>query len=188
MGQDRISLPNQEVRGEIAVANERADPNCAICYWGEAWSWGSYLNGPMPPANAPFAYAAIQKALKLAPDHASPVERAFIEAMSVRYIQNFTQEKRREQDTTYAEAARKLHERFPKDLDAGTLYGESLFVMEMQPASYAILAVNEAEKATRIKVVDYRMIGATGRVYVTGDESEVRAASDAATAALEAIG
>ena len=42
------------------------------------------------------------------------------------------------------------------------LPGESLFVLEMQPASYAILATNEAEKAARIKVVDYRMIGATG--------------------------
>ena len=43
------------------------------------------------------------------------------------------------------------------------LAGESLFVLEMQPASYAILAANEAEKAARIKLVDYRMIGATGR-------------------------
>ena len=51
------------------------------------------------------------------------------------------------------------------------LPGESLFVLEMQPASYAILAVNEAEKAADIKVVDYRMIGATGRVYITGDEN-----------------
>ena len=67
------------------------------------------------------------------------------------------------------------------------LPGESLFVLEMQPASYAILATNEAEKAARIKVVDYRMIGATGRVYLTGDESDVRAASEAATEALEAV-
>ncbi len=62
--------------------------------------------------------------------------------------------------------------------------GESMFVLEMQPASYAILATNEAEKAARIKVVDYRMIGATGRVYLTGGESEVRAAAAAAEAAL----
>ena len=59
-----------------------------------------------------------------------------------------------------------------------------MFVLEMQPASYAILATNEAEKAARIKVVDYRMIGATGRVYLTGGESEVRAAAAAAEAAL----
>ena len=46
------------------------------------------------------------------------------------------------------------------------LPGESLFVLEMQPAAYAILATNEAEKAADIKVVDYRMMGATGRVYL----------------------
>ena len=64
------------------------------------------------------------------------------------------------------------------------LAGESLFVLEMQPASYAILAVNEAEKAARIKVVDYRMIGATGRVYLSGSEADVRQAADAAEHAL----
>jgi ethanolamine utilization microcompartment shell protein EutS len=64
------------------------------------------------------------------------------------------------------------------------LAGESLFVLEMQPASYAILATNEAEKAARVKVVDYRMIGATGRVYLSGSEADVRQAADAAEAAL----
>ena len=67
------------------------------------------------------------------------------------------------------------------------LPGETLYVLEMQPASYAILATNEAEKAARIKVVDYRMVGATGRVYLTGTEAEVRAAADAAQAALGAL-
>jgi len=64
------------------------------------------------------------------------------------------------------------------------LAGESMFVLELQPASYAILATNEAEKAAGIKVVDYRMIGATGRVYLTGPESEVRAAAEAAEQAV----
>ena len=64
------------------------------------------------------------------------------------------------------------------------LPGESLFVMEMEPAAYAILAVNEAEKASPIKVVDFRMMGATGRVYLAGDEDSVRTAADAAEAAL----
>jgi ethanolamine utilization microcompartment shell protein EutS len=64
------------------------------------------------------------------------------------------------------------------------LAGESLFVLEMQPASYAILAVNEAEKAAQIKVVDYRMIGATGRVYLSGSEADVRQAAEAAEHAL----
>jgi tetratricopeptide (TPR) repeat protein len=109
---------------------EKRDPECAICYWAEAWSWGSYLNGPMQPSNAPYAYAAIQKAVELAPKHASPMERAFIRAMSVRYVRNWDPAKRREYDAAYAEAARKLYEEFPKDPDAGTLYGEALFVME----------------------------------------------------------
>ncbi|MGH2873374.1 MAG: BMC domain-containing protein [Solirubrobacteraceae bacterium] len=72
-------------------------------------------------------------------------------------------------------------------LGSMALAGESLFVLEMQPASYAILAVNEAEKAARIKVIDYRMIGATGRVYLSGNEADVRTAAAAATTSLEAL-
>src|ERR671912_1200890 len=49
----------------------KRDPNCAICYWGEAWAWGSYLNGPMGADEAPHAYAAIQKALSLKDKHAN---------------------------------------------------------------------------------------------------------------------
>jgi len=64
------------------------------------------------------------------------------------------------------------------------LAGESLFVLEVQPASYAILATNEAEKAADIKVVDFRMIGATGRVYLAGTEADVRQAAAAAQDAL----
>jgi len=67
------------------------------------------------------------------------------------------------------------------------LAGESLFVLEVQPASYAVLATNEAEKAAAIKVVDFRMIGATGRVYLSGSEADVRQAADAATDALARI-
>lgn len=65
------------------------------------------------------------------------------------------------------------------------LPGESLFVLEMQPASYAILATNEAEKTADIKVIDYRMFGATGRVYLSGEESNVRMGAEAALSALQ---
>ena len=67
------------------------------------------------------------------------------------------------------------------------LAGESLFVLEMRPASYAILAANEAEKAARVKLVDYRMIGATGRLYLSGSEADVRQAADAAEDALRSL-
>ena len=66
--------------------------------------------------------------------------------------------------------------------------GESLYLLECQSASYAILACNEAEKAANIKVIDYRMIGANGRLYLLGDEAEVRNARDAAETALRALG
>jgi tetratricopeptide (TPR) repeat protein len=109
---------------------EKRDPDCAICYWGEAWSWGSYLNGPMQPFEAPFAYAAAQKAVKLAPGHSTPEEQALIDAIAVRYVEHFDPAKRRDQDTAYAEAMRKVAARFPADLDVATLYADSLFIME----------------------------------------------------------
>lgn len=68
------------------------------------------------------------------------------------------------------------------------LGGESLYTLEVQPASYAILAANEAEKAANIKIVDYRMIGANGRVYLAGKEAEIRNARDAAEASLSEQG
>jgi len=64
------------------------------------------------------------------------------------------------------------------------LAGESLYVLETEPAAYAILACNEAEKAANIKIVDYRIIGATGRLYLSGSESDVKAAAFAAEGAL----
>ena len=73
-----------------------------------------YLNGPMQKYEAPFAWAAAQKAVKLAPGHSTPVEADLIEAMSHRYVENFDPDKRKDQDTAYAEAMRKLHEKYPQ--------------------------------------------------------------------------
>ena len=105
------------------------DPDCAICHWGEAWAWGSYLNGPMRPFEAPFAYAAMQEAVARV-DGASPKERAYIEAITTRYVADFDPAQRRDQDEAYAEAMRKLSEAYPDDLDAVTLYGDALFLLE----------------------------------------------------------
>jgi tetratricopeptide (TPR) repeat protein len=107
----------------------KRDPDCEICYWGEAWAWGSYLNGPMNAQEAPHAYAAIQKALQLK-DKANEKERAFIDAMAVRYVEKFDAEKRVEQDRAYANAMEKLAARYPDDLDAATLYADALFLLE----------------------------------------------------------
>ena len=108
----------------------KKDAECAICYWGEAWAWGSYLNGQIREEDAPHAYAAIQNAKRLAPDHATPQERAFIEAMAVRYVEHYDPEQRLERDRAYADAMKLVADRYPDDLDAVTLYGEALFLLE----------------------------------------------------------
>ena len=50
------------------------------------------------------------------------------------------------------------------------------------------LAANAAEKAANIKVIDYRMIGANGRVYLAGSEAEIPSAREAAEQALRDLG
>lgn len=65
--------------------------------------------------------------------------------------------------------------------------GSSLFVLEVGPAAYATLAANEAEKAANITLVEVRAVGRFGRVFLSGTESEVQAARDAAVFALEQI-
>src|SRR4051794_14620000 len=106
----------------------KRDPDCAICYWGEAWAWGSYLNAPMSQEESPYAYAAIQKARSLAAAHADAKERALIDAMSVRYVEQFDPNTRVEQDRAYADAMGKLAEKYADDLDIVTLYGDALFL------------------------------------------------------------
>lgn len=108
----------------------KRDENCAICYWGEAWAWGSYLNAPMSPDEAPHAYAAIRKAIALKDKHANARERAFIDALAVRYVEKFDPEKRVDQDKAYAEAMGRLADAYPDDLDAQTLHADALFLLE----------------------------------------------------------
>jgi len=107
----------------------KRDPSCAMCYFGEAWAWGSYLNGPMTPPDAPRAYHAIQKALELAPGHTTRIEQDMIEAMAVRYEPEHDADRRRALDEAWAEAANALYEKYPRDLDIGFLAGESLMLL-----------------------------------------------------------
>lgn len=65
--------------------------------------------------------------------------------------------------------------------------GQSLFILECEPAAYAALAANEAEKAANVRLVDVTPFGAYGRLYMCGSESEVDSAAAAAVAALQGI-
>lgn len=110
----------------------RLDPDCAMAYWGMALVVGANINMAMSPEAEPQAYAMIQKAMALK-KNASEKEKAYIDALAQRYS---GQEKpdRRALDRAYAAAMRELHERYPDDLDAATLYAEA--VMDLRPWDY----------------------------------------------------
>lgn len=62
---------------------------------------------------------------------------------------------------------------------------QTLYVMEMEPAAYAVLAANEAEKAANINIVEVRPFGSFGRVYLGGEERDIMAGYTAAVQAIE---
>ncbi|MGB7861045.1 MAG: hypothetical protein WBM90_11155 [Acidimicrobiia bacterium] len=65
--------------------------------------------------------------------------------------------------------------------------GQTLYVLECEPAAYASLAANEAEKAARINVLEVRSFGSMGRVYLGGEEQDIEVGWQAAVAALEGL-
>ncbi|MBI3018662.1 MAG: hypothetical protein HYY61_02070 [Deltaproteobacteria bacterium] len=67
------------------------------------------------------------------------------------------------------------------------LPGQSLFILETNPASYIAFAANEAEKNARIHLIEMIPFGAFGRLYLSGTESEIDSARDAAIQALESV-
>ena len=111
---------------------QRLDPQCAMCFWGEAWVLGPNINVPMDAnANAP-AVAAAQAAQKLA-QRTTPREQALIAAMAKRY-QAESGADRAPLDKQYAEAMRAVASRFPKDEELATLYADAL--MNTSPWDY----------------------------------------------------
>ncbi len=64
---------------------------------------------------------------------------------------------------------------------------QTLYIMEVEPAAYAVLAANEAEKAANITIVEVRPFGSFGRVYLGGEERDIMAGYGAAIAAVESI-
>ena len=66
--------------------------------------------------------------------------------------------------------------------------GETLLVYEMAPALFAAVAANQAERAVpENTLVDVQMIGATGRVYISGTSANIVKARDAISSALLAV-
>ncbi|MFC1565972.1 hypothetical protein ACFL4B_03425 [Candidatus Neomarinimicrobiota bacterium] len=65
--------------------------------------------------------------------------------------------------------------------------GETMYVMEVQPAAYAALAANEAEKAANINILEVRTFGSFGRVYLGGEERDIEVGWRAALKSIEEV-
>src|SRR5688500_19625546 len=108
------------------------DPDCAMCYWGVAYALGPNINAPLTPEAAKEAYQAIEQARQRAAK-ASAKEQAYIAALGKRYSPDPKAE-RPPLDAAYAAAMKDVVAKFPDDLDAATIYAQSL--MDTSPWSY----------------------------------------------------
>lgn len=113
-------------------AAQQLDPNCAMCYWGEALVLGPNINAPMFPEAVAPAAAAAAKAVKLA-GRASPPEQALIRAVARRY-QARPPDSRAPLDQAYADAMADSARRFPDNDNIQVLYAEAL--MDLSPWDY----------------------------------------------------
>jgi hypothetical protein len=67
------------------------------------------------------------------------------------------------------------------------LPGQTMYVLECEPAAYSALAANEAEKAANINILEVRSFGSFGRLYLGGEERDIEVGWRAAVAAVEGV-
>jgi tetratricopeptide (TPR) repeat protein len=118
---------DEAIRSFKAAAH--MDPSCAMAYWGIAYALGPNYNMPLDSAHHKAAYEAAQHAATLAPKVSAP-EQAYIAAIAMRYS-NDANADRTALDLAFADAMRQLARRYPTDLDAATLFAESM--MDLRP-------------------------------------------------------
>jgi tetratricopeptide (TPR) repeat protein len=111
---------------------QKLDPDCAMCFWGEALVLGPNINLPMMEEAVAPAYAAAQKAKALIAK-AAPHEKALIEALALRYAAEQPKD-RAPLDRAYADAMSKSAAAYPDDQDIAVLYAEA--VMDLSPWDY----------------------------------------------------
>lgn len=110
----------------------RLDSTCAMAYWGMAYVLGPNINLPMDNSVVSTAYEAIQKAISLLDDETER-EKDFVMALSKRYT-NEELDDRTYLDQAYSDAMRQLSEKYPDDLDASSMFAES--IMNLHPWDY----------------------------------------------------
>jgi len=110
----------------------RLDTNCAMAYWGMAYVLGPNINLPMDAGVVQTSYEAIQKAISLL-DNGTEREKDYVMALSERYSAE-VMEDRTPLDQAYSDAMRNLSNKYPDDLDAATMFAES--IMDCHPWDY----------------------------------------------------
>lgn len=125
------------------------DPQLAMAYWGVSLAMGSNYNVPADGPALLEAYANLQKAIALAPK-ASEHDRAYINALSKRYSSNI-QADQQKLAVDYKNAMGELAKDYPDDLDAATLYAESM--MNLRPWNLWTLDGKPAEGTLEIVAV-----------------------------------
>ena len=108
------------------------DPQCAMAHWGVAYAYGPHVNKPMDANDTANAWAALQLAVANKAK-ASAKEQAYIAALEKRY-QAAHQDDRLALDKAFAGAMRDVAKQYPDDLDAQTIFAESL--MNTMPWDY----------------------------------------------------
>jgi tetratricopeptide (TPR) repeat protein len=111
---------------------QKLDPECAMCFWGEAFVLGPNINLPMQEDAAAPAYAAARKAQSLA-GKATAREQALIGAVVARYGSD-PKAARPPFDKAYAAEMARVASQFPDDDQIATLYAEA--VMDLSPWDY----------------------------------------------------
>lgn len=110
----------------------RLDTNCAMAYWGMAYVIGPNINLPMNAGVVATAYEAVERAMSLLDDETQR-EKDYVIALSKRYT-NEELEDRTHLDKAYSDAMRELVSKYPNDLDAATMFAES--IMDLHPWDY----------------------------------------------------
>lgn len=106
------------------------DPMLAMAYWGIAFALGPNYNLPAEDEQRKLAYKSIKKAIKHS-SHSTQKEKDYIYALSKRYTKDIKKINQQVLDIEFKNAMKKLHEKYPDDPDAATLYAESL--MDIKP-------------------------------------------------------
>ena len=103
-------------------AATRADPRCALCWWGLAWAQGPNINSDMAADASSRVQAALAKARALTAQ-APRRTRALIDALSVRHSAADPAQPPAEE--AYLERMRALTREYPHDADIATLAAEA---------------------------------------------------------------